>query len=149
MNTDLTQIGYDCTFELNEFGEPKLSSEIENIKNILMFVLFSKPGQYPSLPWIGLDINNYLYQFYDEIDEGELTGNIITQCNALGAQIEQGNIIVRKIIYKNMPSLMITINGEETFPNNYKCDTTKRNKKYLIGITYDEMKQMVYNINAV
>lgn len=149
MNTDLTQIGYDCTFELNEFGEPKLSSEIENIKNILMFVLFSKPGQYPSLPWIGLDINNYLYQFYDEIDEGELTGNIINQCNALGTQIEQGNIIVRKIIYKNMPSLMITISGEEAFPNNYKCDSANKNKKYLIGITYDEMKQMIYNINAV
>ena len=56
-----TNIGYDCTFELNEFNEPKLSSEIETIKNTLLFILFSKPGQYPSLPQIGIDINSYLY----------------------------------------------------------------------------------------
>ena len=49
----MASIGYDGTFELNEFNEPKLASEIEVVKNIILTVLFFKPGQYPSLPTIG------------------------------------------------------------------------------------------------
>jgi hypothetical protein len=57
-------IGYDTTFELNEFNEHRLRSEIELIKNTILFILFAKPGQYPSLPHIGLDIQSMLYSFY-------------------------------------------------------------------------------------
>ena len=144
-----TNIGYDCTFELNEFNEPKLSSEIETIKNTLLFILFSKPGQYPSLPQIGIDINSYLYEFYDEIDTAELQQKLISQCSALGVYMSNGSINIRKAIYKNQPSLLITVSGIESFPNEYKCDRGAKNKNYLIGITYDEMKKMVYNINTI
>lgn len=146
---DDTNIGYDCTFELNEFNEPKISSELETIKNVLLFILFGKPGQYPSLPQIGIDINSYLYEYYDEIDTAELQQKIISQCKALGVYINNGSINIRKAIYKNQPSLLITISGVETFPPEYKCDRGVKNKNYLIGITYDEMKKMIYNINTV
>ena len=71
-NYAIGSIGYDTTFELNEFNEPKLRSEMETLKNVLLFVLFTKPGQYPSLPTVGLNIGSSLYEFYDEIERYEV-----------------------------------------------------------------------------
>lgn len=143
-----TNVGYDCAFELNEFNEPKIYSELETIKNVLMTILFAKPGQYPSLPQIGIDIESYLYKFYDDIDISELQQKLITQCEALGVYISNGAINIRKTIYRDQPSLIITISGTETFPSSYKCDKLVTDKNILIGITYNEMKQMIYNIRS-
>lgn len=34
-----TSIGYDGTFELNEFNQPKISSEIETIKKFYFYFI--------------------------------------------------------------------------------------------------------------
>ena len=78
-NYAIGSIGYDTTFELNEFNEPKLRSEMETLKNVLLFVLFTKPGQYPSLPTVGLNIGSSLYEFYDEIDVDDIKTQIIVK----------------------------------------------------------------------
>lgn len=145
---DPVSLGYDTTFELNEFNEPRIRSEIEVIKDVLLFVLFSKPGSYPSLPEIGLDIENYLYTFYDELDTEELREQITEQCAMLGAYINNGTIAIRKVKYHDQPSLMINIDGTETFPPGYKHDNIGGSDRYLIGITYDDMNQMIYNVNT-
>lgn len=141
-------IGYDTTFELNEFGQPKIQSEIELIKNIILFVLFSKPGQYPSLPHIGLDIQSRLYSFYDELDVEDLKTQISGQCEALGAYFSQGVIDMKKTKYKNQPSLLIHIEGSEIYPNGYMRDSIGTVNRYLIGITFDELNKMIYNIST-
>ena len=33
------RIGYDATFELNEFNQPRIRSEIEVVKNTIEFLL--------------------------------------------------------------------------------------------------------------
>jgi hypothetical protein len=101
------RIGYDTTFELNEFGQPKLRSEIEVVKNTILYVLFSKPGQYPSIPQIGLDIESILYSFFDELDEDTLVTKICEQCEALGVYFNSGSVAVKKQMYRNKPSLLI------------------------------------------
>lgn len=141
-------IGYDTTFELSEFSEPRIRSEIETIKDVILFILFSKPGQYPSLPQIGLNIESMLYSFYDELDVADLKNQIIEQCNALGAYINGGSILIQKTRYKNKPSLIIHIEGSETFPSSYKSDRIDATNRYLIGITYDDINKMIYNINS-
>ena len=146
-NYALGTIGYDTTFELNEFNEPKIRSEMETLKNVIMFILFAKPGQYPSLPQIGMDIQNVLYSFYDELDVEELKQKLIEQCSMLGGYLNQGTVDIRKTKYKSQPSLMIHIQGTETYPDGYKKDMVGNSEKYLIGITYDEMNNMIYNIN--
>lgn len=140
-----TSLGYDVTFSLDAFGKPKIRSEIELIKNTVLFVLFSKPGQYPSLPNIGLDIGSLLYSFYDEIDNNDLKSKIASQCNALGFYFDNGNIDVRKTIYRGKPSLMIHIEGNETLPSGY--NSKDNSNKYLIGITFNELDKMIYNIS--
>ena len=39
-NYAITSIGYDTTFELNEFNEPRIRSEIETLKDVLKPDLF-------------------------------------------------------------------------------------------------------------
>lgn len=143
-----TGIGYDTTFELNEFNEPRIRSEIETLKDALLFILFSKPGAYPSIPEIGLDIESYLYSYYDEIDVEDLKNQIIEQCELLGAYVSGGTIQIQKIKYKDKPSLLIHIEGTEDYPDSYKHDDISSNDKYLIGITYDKLNNMIYNVNS-
>lgn len=141
-------VGYETTFELNEFNQPRIRSELETVKDIVLFILFSKPGQYPSLPNIGLDIQGMLYGYYDELDVDDLKRKIISQCEALDTYFEKGCIQIKKTKYKNKPSLMIQIAGTESFPPGYMKDyITESKNQYLIGITYDELNNMIYNIN--
>lgn len=142
-------LGYDLTFDLNEFGEPKLVSEVGLIKNLVMFILFTKPGQYPSLPMIGLDIESVLYSFYDELDVGDLKKKLVEQCAALGTYIKDNTILIRKTIYRKQPSLMIHIEGEEEYPEGYLKSKPSVTDKYLIGLTFDDMKHLISNISHV
>lgn len=142
-------MGYDLTFELNEFHKPRIRSELEMIKNIVLFILFSKPGQYPSLPTIGLNIEDRLYSFYDEIDEVELKNEIIKQCEILKFFFDSSTIGIRKYIYHDKPSLIIHIQGKEEYPDKYMNDQRRNANKYLIGITYNELNEMIYNMKAV
>lgn len=142
------RIGYDGTFEMNEFNEPRIRSEIEVIKNTILYILFTKPGQYPSLPSIGLDIESKLYSFYDEINTEDLKEKLINQCNALGAYINSGMVDIRKQKYRNKPSLLIHIEGTETYPEGYMKDSYNGSDRYLIGITFDQLNKMIYNISS-
>lgn len=146
--TAISTIGFDTTFELSEFNEPRIRSEMETIKDVLLFILLSKPGSYPSLPQIGLDIETMLYSYYDEIDISDLKNKIIEQCAALGAYINSGAIDIRKLMYKNEPSLIIHIEGSEVFPASYKNDQVGNSDRFMIGITFNDLKELIYNINT-
>ena len=141
LDTNIAKLGYDASFALDGFGRARIRGEAELIKNAILFVLFSKPGQYPSLPNIGLDIQNKLYSFYNEINNNDLRDQIVSQCSALGTYFDKGIINVRKVMYRNQPSLMIHIDCSETLPDGYAVvdDTSK----YQIGITFDELNQMI------
>lgn len=143
MNLD---IGYDAAFDLNEFGQARITSEVELIKNVLLFVLFSRKGQYPSLPTIGMDIGSRLYEFYDEIDPDELRSELVQQCSALGIYFENQSIVIRKKKYRGQPSMMIQISGNESYPNGYLRDTISNVSNYTIGITYDDLKKLLYDV---
>ena len=140
-------MGYDLTFDVNDFNEPKLMSEIETVKNVLLFVLFAKPGQYPSLPKIGMDIEQYLYSFYDELDENDLKSQIVSQCQLLDQYISDSTIEIKKEMYKGQPSLIINVNGTIAYPRNYKWNRTEQYPGFQIGITIDEDKQLQKYIN--
>lgn len=147
-NSNNLNIGYDTTFELNEFNEPRIRSEVETIKDVILFILFSKPGCYPSIPYIGLDIQSKLYSFYDELNESDLKYQITEQCKALGVYLSDGTIEIKKTKYRGHPSLMINIEGKESYPPGYLKDHISNSNRYLIGITFDELNKMIYNINS-
>lgn len=143
------QIGYDTTFEMNDFGEPRIRGEIETVKDLLMFILLTKPSQYPSLPTVGIDLEDRLYNFYDEFDENDLIEDICSQCEVLRKYFSDGTIGIKKYKYKNKPSLLIIIYGRETFPQGYHVNHADSTDKYLIGLTFDEMNQLIYDTKSV
>lgn len=146
-NYEDTTIGCDATFELNEFHEAKISPEIEVVANTLLTVLYMKPGQYPSIPQLGLDIESLLYEHFDDIDIQTLYQQIRDQCSMLGMYINDGTIQIVKAYYHGQPSLLINVEGDAEYPEAYKHDDVGDSNKYMIGITFDEANRMISNIN--
>jgi hypothetical protein len=142
-------IGYDCTFEMNDFNEPRLREEAELIKNVVLLILFMKPGQYPSIPHLGMNIQDRLYSYYDEIDESAFARELMDQCQILGTYIQQGSIVIKKMIYRNMPSLIIYITTatDDDRIVDYNRTRNKINEFY-IGISVNELNKLLYNVNA-
>lgn len=139
MSLGILSSGLDTSFSLNKFSAPKLITADELAKNIIFFILFSKPGAYPSLPMIGMNIQQYLYNFYDEIDVDLIKNKLVEQCSFLEEYFSANNITITKSIKDNKPSLDIQINYSPM-----KDDTKLKN--YHIGITYDELNQMIYTL---
>ena len=140
-------IGYDLSFEMNEFQEQRICSDLETLKNVLLFIIFTKPGQYPSIPQIGLNIKDELYTNYDEFDVNNFRTQLIEQCALLDAYITDGTIAIKKVMYRNTPSLIIRLEGTANLPSAYKVPKASKTQ-YYIGLTYDDMKNMIYNVNA-
>lgn len=151
MNFDVVQLGNDVTFELDDFHRPRLRGEAEIVKNVLLYILFSKPGQYPSLPHIGMNIQEKLYSFYDEINEIGLRDQIVSQCRALHVYFDDGTIALRKVKYRGKPSLIINV-STSSYDNHIREDLDdireSNQSTFLIGITFNEMNEMIYNIGA-
>lgn len=144
-----TSVGYDASLSLNEFGQPKLMSEIEVVKNAVLTAMFSRRGQYPSLPMIGMDIGSRLYSLYSEVDCDELKDELIQQCSALGVYLQSNVVQIRKQLYRGQPSLLIQIAGQQSYPAGYMRDTVSKTNGYRIGITYDDLNQMIYSLKEI
>jgi len=136
-------IGYDLTFDINEFGNPKIKSELESIRDIILFILFTRPGQYPSMPDIGLDIDSLLYSHYDDIDVFNIKNKILEQCAALGTYFDSNQIVIRKYIYNNSPLLHFQIMGIAKYPSTYQADDINTLGKYDIALTHDELNRLI------
>ena len=59
----------DPAFGVDSFNRPKVLSETETIVNNILFILFGKPGSYPSIPSLGMDIEQYLYLFEQSVSD--------------------------------------------------------------------------------
>ena len=56
-------LGYDAVLEVDDYGKPKIISTFEMAINAILTLLFMKPGQFPSIPDLGIDINSYLFEY--------------------------------------------------------------------------------------
>lgn len=146
LNIKDAQLGFDCACELDVYDNPRLISEAELVKDVVMTVLFTKPGQYPSLPHIGLDIHNMLYSMYDKLNIENLIIQLSEQCQALDAYIKNGSIAIKKTIYRNMPSLLIYVNTGMNDSNiqdmieSYERDTSTI---FRIGLSINELNELL------
>lgn len=96
-------------FGVDNFNQPKMFNESETLVNNLLMLLFMKPGSYPSIPNLGIDINQYLYMFFDEINVEKIKYDIATQCVQFLDAVEAGTLDVRKIVYKKKPLLLLIL----------------------------------------
>lgn len=84
----------DPVFGVNSYNKPKVLSPLESLVRNILMVLFGKPGFYPSIPDLGMDITKYLYMFEDEIDTGSIKDELVAQCSEFLPEVESGTFDV-------------------------------------------------------
>ena len=57
----------DPAFGKNAFNSPKYYNETQTAANNILTILFGRPGFYPSIPDLGMDITTLLYIAVDFI----------------------------------------------------------------------------------
>lgn len=125
----------EIDFELDNFGEQKIYDSAESLAKTLLNLFFLKPGSLPSLPHIGINITQYLYNLDDGIDVDELKNKIYNQCPELIPHLIIRNVQTFVSKYKNQSILIISIpieiNGE--------------NKTILYGFGRDDKGNLIFN----
>lgn len=129
-------LGYDVLLDVDSANKPKVISTFEMSVNIILTLLMMKPGHYPSIPELGIDIESYLHEYADdESIPAEIKQKLNDQCNKLeitGLQIECYFDRMKNGIY----ALVIEITGTE-----YLAYGSSSNR-VLIGISYDNLNRL-------
>lgn len=91
----------DPVYGVNDFNQTKVLSESETLINNILMILFGKPGFYPSIPSLGMDIEGYLYMFEDEIDVSKIKAKLASQCREFLPSMQDGSMDVYTTTYKD------------------------------------------------
>lgn len=128
-------LGYDVLMDVDEFHKPKVINTFQMCINMILTLLLMKPGQYPSIPELGINIEKYLLEYADDDSiPAKVTNAIYDQCNRL----EMTGIKVKCYINRLDPShneLVVEITGDEIITYN---DV----QKAVIGISYDKLNRL-------
>ena len=127
--------GKEPGFGMNSFNKAKIRNETETIANAIINLLFGRPGYFPSMPDLGINIQQSIYMFWDEIDPEMIKAQIAVQCDAFKEYVNRNELDVMKSEYNGPPLLLVVIPIQ-----------IKNTKESLgIGITQDKQGNTVYN----
>lgn len=105
-------------FGLDNFGKPKVLKNTEAFATTVLMILFGKPGFLPSLPDVGMNIQQYANTFFDEIDADSLKAQLVYQCSLVSEYIDTGTLDIRKVMNGDEGVLLFIIPMEQYIPNN-------------------------------
>ena len=129
-------IGYDAVLDVDSAYKPKIISSFETAINIVLTLLFMKPGQYPSIPELGIDIESYLHEYMDDPKiPGEIRDKLYDQCNQLSVVGLTIDVYIDQT-EQNQGALIIEVSGDEHIT--YGSESSK----VIIGITYNQLNDL-------
>lgn len=129
-------LGYDVLMDTDSMYKPKVISSFELAVNTILTLLLMKPGQYPSVPDLGIDIESYLFEYTDDEKVPMIIKNKLNdQCNRLELTGIDIYVAADKLNDGTM-GLFIRITGDERL-----CYGLPSNKA-IIGITYSKLNKM-------
>lgn len=96
-------------FGLNSFGKQDILTNKETIAQLIENLLFLRPGQLPSMPFIGIDIYKYINPMIDDQELANLSERIVSQCSVLLPYMEFTGVTVKSMVFQNRPILLIII----------------------------------------
>lgn len=136
----MLEVGYG----VDEFNRPKVLSKKDSICQIVMNVLLSKPGGYPSIPSIGVNIRQFIeYVSPEEVDITMLQGMIQSQLNTVLSLDIVGEVLVVQTSMDNQPMTLIVIPitvDEE--------DENATNMRVVAGFSINSSKELLNTIEA-
>lgn len=131
------KLGYDVALDYDSTYKPKVLSSFELAVNNILTLLLMKPGQYPSIPELGIDIDQYLHEYADDPNITQtIINKIYDQCNRLKLMI---NLDIECSIDKlsnGLNALVVQITGDEQLA--YGAESNR----VIIGISYDKLNQI-------
>jgi hypothetical protein len=141
-------LGYDVLFDTDEMNKPKILSSFQMCVNSILTLLYMKPGQYPSIPELGIDIEQYLHEYSDDKTIAESIKSKLEDQLAVLGYVGITTEVFNDITSDGRPALIVRVSGTERMQ--YGDD--KQN--VVIGITYNQLgriyariKYLDYNIS--
>lgn len=99
----------ELQFGLNDYSRQKVLNERDSIAQVLLNLLFMRPGQMPSMPHIGIDIKDLLYDFESDIDTANLKLRISNQCAEILPYVNVDGMTAIVVDYYGVPTLLLNI----------------------------------------
>lgn len=126
-------------FGEDSFRKPKLLKDSEVMVNAILMVLFGKPGFFPSIPELGMYIQQYRYVNLDQVDTDQMKVQLAYQCGLLKDDIISGDIDIQKVML-----------GNGNIALGIKIPITENHVKssVLIGVQYKE-DGIAYNYDLI
>lgn len=93
---------------INSFDKPEELTDVKAWSQLMLNLIFLKPGSYPSIPEMGVGIENYQYDFMDDTIS-ELSAKIITQQQTYLPDIPLSTVNVQKIEQNGQPILIVQL----------------------------------------
>lgn len=91
----------ELDFKLNGFHRQKVFTEAEAYARQLLTLLFMRPGDYPSLPEMGINIPKEVrYKNMDYVTGGALKEKIMKQIREYASQIDVKDLSIDSVKYK-------------------------------------------------
>lgn len=129
-------VNYDFVFDTDSMGRPKVLSSFQTGIDVVLTLLFMKPGQFPSIPELGIDIESYLHEYSDDPNIPiEIKNKLIDQCNKLDVMGITVNVSFDKTS-EGVDALLIEITGNEYLSYGNTTDHV------IIGISYDKLNRL-------
>lgn len=130
-------LGYDVAFDVDSMYKPKIVSSFDLAINIVLTLLMMKPGQFPSIPELGIDIESYLFEYSDDKSlPAEIKNKLSDQCNMLDISGLAIDVYVDQT-EEGHDALIVELTGTEQLA--YGSDDSAH---IIIGITYDKMNKL-------
>ena len=129
-------LGYDVLMDTDSTYKPKVISTFEMCVNAILTLLYMKPGQYPSIPELGIDIESYLHEYADDPNiPSEIKNKLTDQCN----RIEVTGIQIDCYIEQTddgTDALVVKVTGTD------KLGYGSQSGNVIIGISYDKLNRL-------
>lgn len=138
----MIDLAVDPQFGANVYNRAKVLSESQTIVHNILTILFGKPGFYPSIPSLGMDITQYLYSFADNFDTDFLKSQLAIQCKDFVEHISNGSFDIVKSSYNGQPLLIFVIPAiiAETESNLLLGVTVNDKGEYSFNFTFENIQ---------
>lgn len=129
-------LNYDVILDSDSMYKPKVLSSFDLGVNSVLMLLMMKPGQYPSIPELGIDIESYLFEYDDNTKlPSIIKEKILEQCNRLNVVGLDINVLFDKTS-DGTSALVVDIKGSQRL-----CYGSE-SSHIIIGISYDKMNRL-------
>lgn len=102
---------YEPAFGLDSFRKPLVYEDWQAVAQAIIIVLFGRPGFYPSIPQLGIHIQDIMYEKIENIDTDHLRGVLAHQLTILSDIIQSDDmkIAIKTVAGSTHPVLVIAL----------------------------------------